>query len=105
MENQTDAQKPRAGPKPKDCLKRAENLAVGIRKHLKSFGTKRGFSSTGAAKDDAEALANHIEKLSVYGQKCSAAEAIEIADMVEVLCLVLSDEIDSLLASGNQQVR
>lgn len=104
MRNNGCTQSPKAGLRPKDYLTKAECLAIEIRRRLRSLNGLGGFPRTSAAKDDAEALVNQIEKLSIMGRKCSAEEAIEIVEIVEVLSLQLSDDIDALLASGNQQV-
>lgn len=110
MRNYCRARQPSAGLKPKEYLKHCEVLTVEIRKRLKALRAGGWFSRTGAAKDDAEAMADCIkafsiiEKLAVHGQKCSAEEAIEIVEIVEALSLTFSYELDALLASGNRQV-
>jgi hypothetical protein len=51
------------------------------------------------AMDDAVPLATLIEELGRYGQKLSAAEAMDLAERLELLFDQLRAEVDTLLAS------
>jgi hypothetical protein len=52
---------------------------------------------------DARRLADTIECLTRHGRHHRAAEAIEIAEYVEILCDLLLAEIDELLANVKQR--
>ena len=92
---------PRPGPirTPRDFLKYAEDYAVRIRKFLVDLRPCAGVTEPRPSKDDAFAIACLIEELSSKGKQADAADAIEIAERVELLIDALWSEIDALLAS------
>jgi len=92
---------PRPGPirTPRDFLKHAEDYAVRIRKLLADIRPSSRGSESRPSRDDAFAIASLIEELSSKGKRADAAEAVDIADRVELLIDALWAEIDAILAS------
>ena len=81
----------------RDELRAVTDRAVAIRKQL-SKARKQSLNDAGGM-DDALRLAETIEYLGAFGQKCDAEVALEIASRVETLVSLLEVEIDSVLTS------
>lgn len=84
-------------PRTCDELRAMQNRAVAIRKLLSS--SRRKGSKDRGVMDDAVQLAEIIEKLSTFGQHCSAEDVVEVASRVEILVSLLESEIDGIFAS------
>ena len=98
MKEQYRVSRPTQFPKPRDFLQTQEKCAVNIRRllrHLKLRGKTLGKCGS---MGDAVMLSERIEELCRYGRKRPAADAIEIAQQVEVLADLLVVEIDALFA-------
>ena len=80
-----------------DQLRAVNNRTVAIRKLLRTAQQKD--SKGRGVTDDALQLAETIEKLSVFGQHCSAEDVVDVASRVEILISILETEVDSILAS------
>ena len=87
---------------PSEILRSAESSAVRIRKLVGAVRARREAAGSSGAMDDAQRLAELIERLAAYGQKVRAADAIQIADYVERLLDMLVGELDDILACGCQ---
>ena len=81
----------------RDELRAVQNRAVGIRKLL-SVVRQKGSKGRGVM-DDALQLAETIEKLSVFGQHCSAEDVVDVASRIEILISILEIEVDSIFTS------
>jgi hypothetical protein len=75
-------------------LRAVENRTVAIRKLLRRLKGRLPRGVTG----DAEKLTRTIESLARFGQHCSAADAVEVGSMVDVLASLLGVELDGFLA-------
>lgn len=82
---------------PRKTLRAAEDYALRCRKALERMVSRKTRAS--GRTDDAVAIALLIELLAHYGQKATAADAIEIAEYVDQLIDLLTAEIDAILIS------
>jgi hypothetical protein len=85
-------------PCPRECLDHAERYAIGIRKLLAKGQHRLRGTGVGGAMDDAFRIIGAIEQFCSYGRRCDAEDAVEIADYIETLVLMLQREIDEILA-------
>lgn len=86
-------------PRPRELFRVVEDGAIRIRKLLVSERTRRRAVGTSGSMDDAVALAMLIEDLARYGRTLAAAEAMGLAEKLELLFDQLRAEVDSLLVS------
>jgi hypothetical protein len=84
--------------RPRELLRDVEERAVAVRKLFKKFEQGQGRTVRGIM-DDAVKLCLTIERLARWGQKCSAAEAVEVGFLVEIFVSQLEVEIDQIIAS------
>ena len=75
-------------------LQAVENRTVVIRKLLRQLRARLPRGVTG----DAERLARVIECLARRGQRCSAADAVEIASRLDAFASMLGREVDNFFA-------
>lgn len=85
--------------RPCEFFRVVEDGAIRIRKLLSSEMARRRASGTSGSMDDAVALATLIEELGRYGRTLAAAEAMDLAEKLELLFDQLQAEVDTLLAS------
>ncbi len=85
--------------RPSEFLRSVETRAIRIRKLLASSNEARKAQRTSGSMDDAVQLADLIERLSRYGQTIAAADAIAVADYVDLLVDILKAKVDALLTS------
>ena len=90
--------------RPREFLRSTEAASIRIRKLLRRLRARHGPREASGPTDDALRLAGRIEDLSRSGLVASAADAIEIAEEVELLVAVLRSDVDVLLASRCQRV-
>lgn len=86
-------------PRPREFFRAVTDGAIRIRKLLQSERMRGRAEENSVAMDDAVPLATLIEELGRYGQKLSAAEAMDLAERLELLFDQLRAEVDTLLAS------
>lgn len=94
----THSPRPVKAPSPREFLRAAESCANRIRKQLRDYES-RGLVSRSGKTDDAVNLAELIEHVARLGRAETAANAIDLAERIELLIEQLRAEIDAILAS------
>ncbi len=90
-------------PRPREFLKTAETMAARLRRSLRQVGTIQDVEGCSVSSHDALAIAELIVDLCRFGRRAQAADAIMIAERVEVLLDQLGTEIDFILACRNHR--
>ena len=90
--------RPGGPPRPREFLRSAECSAVRIRKLLRAKMARRPGSGSSESTHDAVRLVELIEHLARHGQKVPAAEAVRLAEYVEITISMLAAEFDDFLA-------
>lgn len=93
------SKRPDRAPRPRDALKAAEDAAIRHQRFVAALRAGFGDLVQPGSLDDASRLAELIEQLARYGQSLPAAEAMDLAERLEVLILELADRAFEFLAS------
>lgn len=91
--------------RPRDFLEMAESMATCIRKDLSQIEGRRRGAGHPVSVTDALAIAELISDLARYGKRADAADAIMIAERVELLFDRLGTEIDFILTAHNHHAQ
>ena len=91
--------RPESFLRPSEFLRSSEGVSIRIRKLLCRLRARHGSREASGPTDDALGLARLIEDLSRFGLQAGVADAIEIAEHVELLVAMLRSDVDAILAS------
>lgn len=91
--------------RPRVYLEMAESMGTCIRKDLQQIKAMQGVAGNLVSVDDALAIAELIIDVSRFGRRAQAADAIMIAEQVELLFDRLGTEIDSILTAHNHHAQ
>ena len=90
--------RPDTASKLRGFLRSLEQAANRIRKLLRDHKS-RSRASRSRSIDNAVKLAELVERLAHHGQSLAAADAIDLADRLELLLEMLRAELDAILVS------
>ena len=83
--------------RPREFFRLAESFAIRIRKLLRRLRVQQKAWAVSGLMDDADIFCSLVETMSRRGCGVSAAEAIELSEVVDRLINLLVIEIDTLL--------